>query len=153
MQADRPDFVESDSVKAFWQLAEDGELPRETLQHIFEQIKHVTRDVFLAVHSEKAVFQARRNAFELFGLDFVVDAQHRVFYLRQTRFRTSNRPAGGWDMIATLFRQTVAVAVDPFFGFGDGSLVSARPICIWCSTWRLASNRDIYAEIFLVLGW
>jgi len=121
VQSDQVGFDESAAVKAFWSLSDSGEITRPQLSEMFDKIKAIAAELFLAVSKEVTVFQPLRNGFELYGLDFLVDGEFRVFFLEANAFpdfkQTGARLEG---MIDRLFRQTVAVAVDPFFGFAPG---------------------------------
>ncbi|CAO3661084.1 unnamed protein product [Rhizopus stolonifer] len=67
IQTEESGYVESESVKLFW------ELNIEQKDHMFEQMKKILADVFDACTSEMTTFQAIPNAFELFGIDFLID--------------------------------------------------------------------------------
>lgn len=106
------------SVHAFWDLEFPETAPRGKEQ-IFEQICEITGDVFEAAAREQMVhFQTLPNAFEIFGVDFLVDQDANVWLLelnaypdfKQTGQDLQDRIVGG------LFKQVVSAAVLPFFG-------------------------------------
>lgn len=114
VQVDTPSFREEDSVRRFWDLAEV--VPAAALEGVFESIKSVTAEVFRSVCHEVTVFQPMRNLFELYGLDFLVDAEYGVHFLEANAFpdfRQTGEQLSG--LIDRLFGQTIAVALDPFF--------------------------------------
>ncbi|RKP38578.1 tubulin-tyrosine ligase/Tubulin polyglutamylase, partial [Dimargaris cristalligena] len=79
LQMDRPDFDESKVVK-------HAIVTPAQLTSIFDQIKAILADLFDAVTSETTTFQARANCFELFGFDFLVDADFRTYLLEANAF-------------------------------------------------------------------
>ncbi|KAI9473863.1 MAG: tubulin-tyrosine ligase family-domain-containing protein [Benjaminiella poitrasii] len=78
-------FDEKASVKLFWDL----DLPKKDLDHLFEQMKHILADVFDACASEMTTFQAMPNAFELFGVDFLIDQDLNVYFLEANAVSSS----------------------------------------------------------------
>ena len=88
LQADHPDFVESESVRLFSDIIgkDDGDLGRRRHREILGQMKAILHDVFDAVVHEVTTFQPRPNCFELFGMDFLVDEQYRVSFLEANSF-------------------------------------------------------------------
>eukprot|EP01116_Phalansterium_solitarium_P011281 TRINITY_DN26911_c0_g1_i1.p1 TRINITY_DN26911_c0_g1~~TRINITY_DN26911_c0_g1_i1.p1 ORF type:complete len:392 (-),score=117.07 TRINITY_DN26911_c0_g1_i1:73-1248(-) len=117
VQAAEDGFVEDDVVRAYWSLADTAEIPRAELDNAFDQIKATVGALFDAVSSEVTVFQPLRNAFELFGLDFLIDDEFNVHLLEANAFPDFKQTGRKLQsLIDQLFRQTVAVAVDPYFG-------------------------------------
>ena len=112
------DSTKATSVYQFWNL-EDSGLSPDWKDQVFEQICHVTGEVLEAAAREQMVhFQAIPNAFELFGVDFLVDADLNVWLLElnaypdfgQTGEKLHEAVVGG------LFEEVVDVAIVPFFG-------------------------------------
>ena len=112
------DSTKANSVHQFWKL-EDPEFPSGCKDQVFEQICQVTGEVFEAAAREHMVhFQTIPNAFELFGIDFLLDADFNVWLLelnaypdfRQTGQELQDAVVGG------LFEEVVDVAIAPFFG-------------------------------------
>lgn len=106
------------SVCRFWALNEPN-LDVAWKGDVYSQICKVTGEVFEAAAREQMVhFQALPNAFEVFGVDFLVDADHKVWLLemnaypdfKQTGEDLQERVVGG------LFDEVVKAAVAPFFG-------------------------------------
>jgi hypothetical protein len=77
IQTDQEGYDEQASVKLFWELG----LDQKELDHMFEQMQKILADVFDACTSEMTTFQAMPNAFELFGIDFMMDDQLNVYFL------------------------------------------------------------------------
>ncbi|CEP07351.1 hypothetical protein [Parasitella parasitica] len=77
LQADEEGYNEQASVKLFWELG----LAQEDLNHMFDQMKAILADVFDACTSEMTTFQTMPNAFELFGVDFMMDQDLNVYFL------------------------------------------------------------------------
>lgn len=132
------DSSRKESVVRFWDL-EDANLKCDWREVIFKQICEVTGEVFEAAAREQMVhFQTLPNAFEIFGVDFLVDAGLEVWLLelnaypdfKQTGQELQDAVVGG------LFQEVVEIAVGPFFsqkvGENDrldrGGMVSVREI-------------------------
>lgn len=105
------------SVHQFWELS-DPEFGHDRQADVFAQICEVVGDVFEAASREQMVhFQAIPNAFEVFGVDFLVDGQYNVWLLeanaypdfKQTGEELQNKIIGG------LFEGVMRNAVAPFF--------------------------------------
>ncbi|CAG8526534.1 14889_t:CDS:2 [Racocetra fulgida] len=110
-------FKESDQVKLFWELMyHNSVIDEQDLISIFEQIKNILGECFKAVVSEVTQFMPLENAFELFGFDFLVDANKDVYLLEANSFpdfkQTGNRLS---HVISHLFENTIKLAVIPFF--------------------------------------
>lgn len=114
------DGTREGAVHAFWSLPE--QLPG--LEHqadwrtaVFEQIGAVTGELFEAAARSMAIhFQALPNAFEIFGLDFLIDARGTAWLLEVNAFPDfAQTGAELQELIAGLFREVVDVAVAPFF--------------------------------------
>ena len=113
------------SVHRFSTMVSSG-LPVDWQKHVFEQVCEVTGEVFEAAAREQMIhFQAIPNAFEIFGVDFLVDADLNAWLLelnaypdfKQTGKELQNVVIGG------LFEEVVNVAILPFF---DESSSEAR---------------------------
>lgn len=105
------------SVVRYWDL-EDAAHGPDWKEKVFEQICEATAAVFEAAAREQVVhFQTLPNAFEVFGIDFLVDSFLRTWLLeinaypdfKQTGQQLQDSVIGG------LFRQVMKVAVRPFF--------------------------------------
>jgi tubulin---tyrosine ligase len=110
------------SVVRFWDL-EDAAAKSNWKEKICEQICEVTGEVFEAAAREQMVhFQALPNAFEVFGVDFLVDAAYNVWLLelnaypdfKQTGEHLQNVVAG------RLFREVMRTAIRLFFNPEEG---------------------------------
>ncbi|KIV99771.1 uncharacterized protein PV09_08577 [Verruconis gallopava] len=115
------------AVHAFWDLEDEpscatSDPDRAWKDAVFEQICAVTADVFLAAAKNNAVhFQPLPNAFELFGLDFLVDSQRTVFLLEVNAFPDFKQTGDALrSLVAGLFEEVVDVAIKPFFGLEGG---------------------------------
>ncbi|KAI8984643.1 tubulin-tyrosine ligase family-domain-containing protein [Mycotypha africana] len=111
IQTDEEGFDEQASVKLFWEL----DLEKKDLEHIFEQMKNVLADIFDACTSEMTTFQAMPNAFELFGVDFMIDADLNVYFLEANEFPDFKQTGDKLQhIIEELFETTNRVAIEPF---------------------------------------
>ncbi|KFA77156.1 hypothetical protein S40288_08367 [Stachybotrys chartarum IBT 40288] len=127
------DSPNSNSVRRFWDLP----LGPETLSGVFEQICSVTGEVFeAAARSMPIHFQTLPNAFEVFGLDFLVDATGHVWLLEVNAFPDFRQTGGDLrDIVAGFWRGVVRSGVAPFFQLdasaddGEaGDMVSVRDV-------------------------
>ncbi|CAG8613146.1 7766_t:CDS:2 [Ambispora gerdemannii] len=130
IQSNEVTFVESDQVKLFWDLSDNDHdehkntngttenqgITKDDLLAIFNQIKEILSECFEAIVSEITQFMPMDNAFELFGFDFLIDVNKQVYLLEANSFpdfkQTGNRLS---HVIADLFKETVELAVVPFF--------------------------------------
>ncbi|KAJ5643753.1 uncharacterized protein N7484_006260 [Penicillium longicatenatum] len=111
------------SVRRFWDL--DHHVPglsADWKEQIFSQICAVTGEVFEAAARGMMVhFQTLPNAFELFGVDFLVDSTGCTYLLEVNAFPDFAQT--GEDLkevvVGRLFEEMIDVAVKPFFGLGD----------------------------------
>ncbi len=108
----------SSSVCRFWELENDKASGTDWHSRVWKQICDVTGEVFEAASREQMVhFQTLPNAFEIFGVDFLIDADFNAWLLelnaypdfKQTGDDLQNVVVGG------LFEEVVSVAVRPFF--------------------------------------
>lgn len=108
------------SVHAFWSLpsqAPDGN-STNWREEVFDQILRTTAEIFEAAARSMSIhFQPLPNAFEIFGLDFLVDSSGTAWLLEINAFpdfaQTGDELKG---LVAGLFEEVVDVAVVPFFG-------------------------------------
>lgn len=127
-----------DSVTRFWDL-ENAVLGWDWREKIFKQICEVTAEVLEAAAREQMVhFQTLPNAFEIFGVDFLVDSELQVWLLelnaypdfKQTGHQMRDPVIGG------LFNEVIKTAVRPFLKpevadsdqQGGGEMVLVREI-------------------------
>ena len=118
------------AVAPFWDLEEDApglEGGGAWKGAVFGQICRVTGEVFEAAARNMVVhFQALPFAFEVFGLDFLVDAEGRAWLLEVNAFPDFQQTGDGLKgIIAGLWEEVMNVAVRPFF-LGDEPRQSER---------------------------
>ena len=107
------------SVHPFWSLPEHAaKLPREWKESVYGQICTVTGEVFEAAARGMMIhFQPLPNAFELFGLDFMVDEAGVAWLLEVNAFPDFAQTGSELNhLIEGLFEEVVDVAIKPFFG-------------------------------------
>ncbi|KAI8136703.1 tubulin-tyrosine ligase family-domain-containing protein [Fennellomyces sp. T-0311] len=120
IQTDQADFDEDQSVRLFWELNKFGIEDRD-LGHMFAQMQAILADVFDACTSEMTTFQAVPNAFELFGVDFLVDDNNKVYFLEANAFPDFKQTGSKLQhVVQELFDATVETAIEPFFGDQTG---------------------------------
>ncbi|KAL1622344.1 hypothetical protein SLS54_004907 [Diplodia seriata] len=117
------------SVRAFWDLpdtldasntaahAELAGLSGGWKEHVFSQICTVTGELFEAAARGMMIhFQPLPQAFELFGVDYMVDAQGTAWLLEINAFPDFRQTGDDLKgIVEGLFAETVDVAVKPFF--------------------------------------
>ncbi|OAF62187.1 hypothetical protein VC83_01017 [Pseudogymnoascus destructans] len=123
------------SVAAFWELgATQPGLPSSWQEDVFAQICEVTGELFEgAARTMGTHFQALPNAFEVFGVDFVVDKEGGVWLLEVNAFPDFGQTGEAHaDVVEGLWEGVVDVAVKPFFGGEargeEGGMVEVRKI-------------------------
>jgi tubulin--tyrosine ligase len=105
------------SVFRFWEL-EEATLGSEWKRDVWEQICAVTGEVFEAAAREQIVhFQTLPNAFEIFGVDFLVDAEGNAWLLELNAYPDFKQTGDKLreTVVGVLFREVVQTAVRPFF--------------------------------------
>lgn len=145
LQTDLPDTKSTASVRRFWSLDDDVELSfahppsehtsastisqdekQDWKDSIHAQIRTITSETFRAAARENMIhFQTLPNAFEIFGLDFMVDGKGKVWLLEVNAFPDFKQSGKGEEMrdgvVGGLWRGVVDVGVLPFFeGLGWG---------------------------------
>ncbi|KAI1872411.1 uncharacterized protein JN550_004130 [Neoarthrinium moseri] len=120
--------VSDGTVRKFWDLelpsssspSSVAELPSK--EHIFDQICAVTGEVFeAAARGMMMHFQPLPNGFEVYGLDFLVDAAGTPWLLEVNAFpdfkQTGDELQG---LVAQLWEGVMGVAARRFFGRAEG---------------------------------
>ncbi|KAI1411135.1 sure-like protein [Hypoxylon sp. FL1857] len=110
--------VADGTVRRFWDLPLDATQKED----IFNQICQVTGEVFEAAARAMLMhFRPLSNAFELFGLDFLVDAHGTAWLLEVNAFpdfkQTGEELSG---LVRGLWEEVLGKAVGGFFGGGGG---------------------------------
>lgn len=106
---------ERDAVRRFWDLEKEGLKPG-VAQSVFEQICEVTGELFEAAARTMMVhFQPREGAFEVFGLDFLVDAGGTAWLLEVNAFPDFKQTGEGLTGVVSGFWEgVVRMAVVPW---------------------------------------
>lgn len=116
------------SVYRFWDL-EGRDNPPEWKANVFDQICQVTADVFEAAAKEQMThFQAIPNAFEIFGVDFLVDQGLNVWLLELNAYPDFQQTGKDLqeNVVGELFNEMVDVAIDPFFNSANNRQEETR---------------------------
>lgn len=108
------------SVHSFWSLPASGidGLGNEWKENVFGQMCSVTGEIFEAAARSMSIhFQPLPNAFELYGVDFLVDARGTAWLLEVNAFPDFAQTGDELQsMVKNLFKETVEVGIKPFFG-------------------------------------
>lgn len=110
--------IDDGTVQRFW----DVPLNDKKKQGIFEQICAVAGDAFEAAARAMLMhFRPLVNAFEIYGLDFLVDAQGTAWLLEVNAFPDFRQTGDELTpLVAGLWEEVLGKAVGGFFGGGDG---------------------------------
>jgi tubulin---tyrosine ligase len=102
------------AVRRFWDLP----LPQAQLDDIFEQMCKVTGELFEAAARAMPIhFQTLPNAFEVFGLDFLIDSAGRPYLLEVNAFPDFKQTGVDLqDIVSGFWEGVLCCAVAPFFG-------------------------------------
>ena len=116
------------SVHAFWDLPNDIPLASSKIDgpnpnwkdEVFSQLCSITGEIFEAAARTMSVhFQPLPNAFEVFAVDFLVDADGTPWLLEVNAFPDFKQTGSELKQVVKgLFEGIVDVAVRPFFGLG-----------------------------------
>ena len=89
---------------------------------IFEQICDISGEIFEAAAKEQMIhFQTLPNAFEIFGVDFLVDNDFNVWLLELNAYPDFKQTGASLQdsVVGGLFNAVVDVAIKPFFESGS----------------------------------
>ncbi|KAK3070875.1 hypothetical protein LTR53_009673 [Teratosphaeriaceae sp. CCFEE 6253] len=115
------------SVHAFWSLPShlpslsDPAPADDWRENVFTQICGTTSATFeAAARTSSTHFQPLPNAFEIFGLDFVIDAEGTAWLLEVNAFPDFGQSGNGEgrEVVQGLFEGVVEVGVRPFLELG-----------------------------------
>ena len=126
------DATKDSSVHRFWSLGEPTQ-SEGWRENVFSQICKVTGEVFEAAAREQMVhFQAIPNAFEVFGVDFLVDAEKNVWLLEMNAYPDFKQTGVGLQdkVVGGLFEGVIDTAVAPFFGATDHVMGSEQMVLV-----------------------
>ncbi|KAH0542716.1 hypothetical protein FGG08_002951 [Glutinoglossum americanum] len=103
------------SVERFWALGDAGDAWKE---RAWEQICGVTGEIFEAAARGMVIhFQTLPNAFEVFGLDYLIDEHMNAWLLEVNAFPDFAQTGDELkSVVAGLFDSIIRIAVKPFFG-------------------------------------
>lgn len=128
------------SVRRFWDL--DDSVPglaANWKDKVFDQICAVTGEVFEAAARGMLIhFQTLPNAFELFGVDFLVDEAGTAWLLELNAFPDFGQTGEELKevVVGHLFEAVVDAAIKPFFGVHAGPADDSRGL-------RLVASLDL----------
>jgi hypothetical protein len=104
---------ENDLVKEFFTLED---IDDELRSNIFEQIKLIVQDIFTGLHNEITIFQPLKNAFEIYGFDFLIDENNQVYFLEANAYPDFKQTGNTLSiLIKELFQNVVQQIILPYF--------------------------------------
>lgn len=105
------------SVKLFWELEKDIPNGQQVLETMWENVKDIVSEVWeAAARGMRVHFQTLPNAFEIFGVDFLVNADMDVFLLEVNSYPDFKQTGEELSQVIDgLFEEVVEEAVKPFF--------------------------------------
>ncbi|KAL6942140.1 hypothetical protein ACO0QE_003306 [Hanseniaspora vineae] len=110
------------SVREFDTLID---LTMEQKETVKTQIHEIVKDLFMAATNDKMNFQAIANAFEIFGLDFLVDDQYKVKLLECNSYPDFKQTGDDLkDLIDELFDGVAKQAICSRLAFSEASFAS-----------------------------
>lgn len=114
------DSPNENTVQRFWEI----DLTESMRSAIFKQICDVTGEIFEAAARAMPIhFQTMPNAFEVFGLDFMVDAKGETWLLEVNAFPDFKQTGGDLqEIVAGFWRGVMRRGVAPFFGVEEAEL-------------------------------
>ncbi|KXJ89712.1 5'/3'-nucleotidase sure [Microdochium bolleyi] len=115
--------VADNTVQQFW----DVSLPQQTKEHILRQICAITGDAFeAAARGMMMHFRPLDNAFEMFGLDFLVDADEHVWLLEVNAFPDFKQTGAELTgLVGGLWENVLRVAMGGFLNSENGQAAIA----------------------------
>jgi tubulin---tyrosine ligase len=117
------------SVYGFWELDDEAASRNDWKCNVWEQICAVTGEIFEAAAREQMVhFQTLPNAFEIFGVDFLVDTELNVWLLELNAYPDFKQTGDGLRdvVVGGLFEEVIRVAVKPFLANPSSGYASDR---------------------------
>lgn len=115
---------EDDLVKEFSTLNDFDEKTRE---NIFEQIRNIVKEIFTGLHPESSIFQPLNNAFEIFGLDFLIDQSNRVYFLEANAYPDFKQTGNSLSvLIKELFENVLQKIIFPYFSRQPSTISSCQ---------------------------
>lgn len=106
---------EDDLVKEFFSLET---LDNDLRQNIFDQIKSIVKEIFTGLHNEITIFQPLKNAFEIYGFDFLIDENNQVYFLEANAYPDFKQTGNLLSvLIKELFQNLVQHIILPYFGY------------------------------------
>lgn len=121
------------SVARFWDL-EDATCRSEWKDELFKEICEIIGLTFEAACREQMVhFQTSPNAFEIFGVDFLVDAGLNVWLLELNAYPDFKQTGKHLQdvIVGGLFREVVKTAITPFFSQeGNDCQTAGDMVCV-----------------------
>lgn len=114
--------VAEGTVQRFWDLEGLGDDDDKLKRDVFAQICDVVGELFEAAARGMLMhFRPLHNAFEVFGVDFLVDASGAAWLLEVNAFPDFRQTGDDLkDLVAGLWEGVLEKAVAPFFFGGDG---------------------------------
>ncbi|KAF2761418.1 TTL-domain-containing protein [Pseudovirgaria hyperparasitica] len=116
--------IREGSVNQFWSLTRPQNAPEDWKDAVWSQICDTTGALFEAAARGMMIhFQPIPNAFEMFGLDFMVDEDLNTWLLEVNAFPDFKQTGDDLKgIVEGFFEDVVDLAIKPFFGLGKAAV-------------------------------
>jgi tubulin--tyrosine ligase len=115
---------EDDLVKEFFSL--DG-IEHDTRLNIFEQVKLIVKEIFTGLHNEITIFQPLKNAFEIYGFDFLINEDNQVYFLEANAYPDFKQTGNNLSvLIKELFENLIQQIVLPYYDYQQEYQITQR---------------------------
>ena len=128
--------TKNSSVFRYWSLEDAAVQPPDWKSRIWSQICQITGEVFeAAARGQMIHFQTVPNAFEIFGVDFLVDDSLNAWILELNAFPDFKQTGKELQetVVGGLFDSTVRVAIKSFFDGNPAKEETLDPMRLVCS--------------------
>ena len=97
--------------------------------NIFEQIKLIVKEIFTGLHNEVTIFQPLKNAFEIYGFDFLIDDNNQVYFLEANAYPDFKQTGDCLSiLIKELFQNLIQEIILPYYEYEQVKQITQRKL-------------------------